>query len=194
MLEKLIGKINLIVSERRRARRSHALRLYCVKKEFNFYPELLGELPLVAAEVNKYIATKAQADLPAVQFKGMVSLTNRDELVEIDGVLGYKDRLFEICYNPPNRSNVNITDNSDSLEIRSSGSPLVIPADVFRNTNLLVFWHTHPVYTDGVCDGDVNGMNGVLEIFRDKPVYFVVFTPARYDFDWYQVCKAQPKQ
>ncbi len=199
-----------VIDNRLRKRELDKVRQYCKSQSLEFYPEELTRLPFFVKEANRYIEERARRDLPIEQFEDRLKFHDLSKWVEIGGVLGHNDNLFEMSYSEPDPNNVSLEvrlptgvtvpqkvwvelyggNSRDARVISSSTSMHVVSKEDLEKAKYLVNWHTHHVGFGEMSEGDALHINEfVQECGVNKQVYFVVFRPAKNQSVWYQAKK-----
>ncbi len=216
-LTKLIQNFTLshekLIDRKLRKRELDKVKQYCINQGLKFYPEEIKKLPFLAKEINGFIEDRARRDLPQEQFEDRLSLHDLSKWVEIGGVIGYNSHLYEMNYSEPNSENVQLEvrlptgatisqriwtelyhgNPNNAKTISSSTSMKAVQKEELERAKYIIDWHTHHVGFGEMSEGDARHVNYVLDKFgNNKPIYFVVFRPAKNQSVWYQAKKTNP--
>ena len=199
--------VDEVRGKRLRKQKLDEVRQYCKKQGLKFYPEELTRLPFFAKEAIRYIEERARRDLPREQFEDRLNFHDLSKWVEIGGVLGYNGHLFEMNYAEPDPGNIQLEvrlptgatvsqriwtelyhGNPDDARVISSSTTMKsVSGEDLERAKYVVDWHTHHVGFGEMSEGDAGHINCAIEKFgQDKPIYFVVFRPAKNQSVWYQ--------
>lgn len=194
LIDKLISQSNfprrLSVEDRLRKKKLKEIKRYCDVQGFDFYPQELTRLPFFADEINDHIESSAIRELPVEQFEERLKVNDLSKWVEISGFLGYNDSLFVMSHLHPDSDNVRLVMGpyGDGLpEIKSSSPGGTILTEDIEKADYIIRWHTHPIGWSELSKEDAKSINeNIKRIGEDKPIYFVVYTPAMNKSIWYQ--------
>ena len=194
MLQKLLRLYDNwidIVGGRIRNEKLRELKQYCINQGLSHYPELLWSLPKFAHEVNNYIIEHANKELPIAQFEGKTNPYKLEDFVEIGGVLGFNDELFEIAYSGSNTSTVIKRSYGDygGFTIIPMIGEILIPQNEIDSVDNIISWHSHPVGFGEPSNGDIKDVQEILEVIGGNNFYFIIFQPEKIRSFWYQFKK-----
>ena len=65
-----------------------------------------------------------------------------------------------------------------------------IRSEDIARSNAMIDWHSHPSGFSALSEGDIKYNISRLGIFGDKPIFFVVYSPARNQTYWYQMIRS----
>jgi hypothetical protein len=173
---------------RRREERLAKLEKYCIENDLGYHPVLVSELPDYAPVINDYILKKGQSDLRRSQFEKYVPEVNLLDMMEIGGMLEWKDGenpINEIRYNRPICCNETVYDNPVEMNLEyllNNGSAI----HTYEN---LIGWHSQTLGIGQLTEGDVRKMVTLKKEIGDKPYYHVIFSTTTDQFFWYALEK-----